>query len=69
MSTTWQSKAIHLAAELEIQVHADGEDVTLGTVVDGVYSSDLLLTPDQARTLAADLLAGAHEAESVAGNR
>lgn len=67
MSTAWQSKMIQLSAELEIHIQADPNGVTFGKTVGGTYASDLLLTPKQARQLAADLLAGAHESESAAG--
>jgi hypothetical protein len=49
----------------EVQVHATAEKVDLGKTVDGVYGSDLLLTPDQARTLAVALIDGADHAEGV----
>ncbi|MEW9623250.1 hypothetical protein [Rhodanobacter geophilus] len=64
MSTTWQSTPIPVDG-IEAQVYASADGVTLGMVVNGTYASDLLLTPKQARQLAADLQAGAHESESV----
>jgi hypothetical protein len=61
----WQSNPIHVD-EIEVRVHASTNGVTFGKVVDGIYSSDLLLTPDQARTLAVALIDGADHAEGVA---
>lgn len=47
----WQSQPIHVNG-IELLVHASDEGVTIGKTVDGVYSSDLLLTGDEAMALA-----------------
>jgi hypothetical protein len=61
----WQSNTT-LVDGIELQIHASDEGVTLGKLVDGVYASDLLLTPDQARALAVALIDGADHAEGKA---
>ena len=44
----WHSNLIHIDG-LDVQAHAGVEGVTFGKMVDGVYASDLLMTPDQAQ--------------------
>ncbi len=61
---TWQSKPIAVDG-IEVQVQADANGVTLGKVHDGVYSSDLLLTPSQAEILAASLQQAARRAREA----
>jgi hypothetical protein len=46
--TTWTSDPIHVSDDLQIDVQASPEGVTCRKSVEGVYASDLLLTPDQA---------------------
>jgi hypothetical protein len=55
--STWQSSSIHIG-DIEARVHASDEGVTLGKLVDGVYASDLQLTPEQACALADALTEG-----------
>ena len=64
----WQSEPLSVDA-IEIQVSASADGVNFGQTVNGTYACDLLLTPAQARQLAADLLAGADESESVTNKR
>lgn len=49
--SNWQSTPIPVDG-IELQVHAAQDGVTFGKLVDGVYASDLLLTPEQAMELA-----------------
>ena len=58
---TWQSQPIHVDG-IDVQVHVTAEGVTFGKLVDGVYSSDLLLTSEQARDLGYALLTAANRA-------
>lgn len=48
---TWKSKPIEVDG-IQLQIHVSDDGVTLGKIHDGVYSSDLLLTPEQAMELA-----------------
>jgi hypothetical protein len=54
----WQSNPIAVDG-ISLQVHASTEGVDIGKVADTVYSSDLLLTPEQAMELADALTEGA----------
>lgn len=56
--STWQSNLIAVDG-IEVRVHASVEGVTLGKLVDGIYASDLVLTPEQAMELADALTEGA----------
>lgn len=56
--STWQSSPIPVDG-IEVRVHADADGVTLGKLVDGIYASDLVLTPEQAMQIADALTEGA----------
>lgn len=58
----WQSTPIKVDG-MTVDVRADNHGVTQGRTVGGIYASDLLLTPDQARELACALIEGADKAE------
>ena len=59
MIITWASAPIHIRDELQVDVKASAESVTFGTYNDAVQASDLVLTPDQARSIACALIEGA----------
>lgn len=56
--SNWQSTPIPVDG-IEVQANAAQDGVTFGKLVDGVYASDLLLTPEQAMELADALTEGA----------
>lgn len=59
--TTWTSEPIHVSDDLLIDVQATSEGVTCRKSVEGVYASDLLLTPNQAEQYGKALIeASAH---------
>lgn len=64
----WQSNTIPVDG-IEIQIHASDEGVTFGKLVDGVYASDLLLTPEQAMELADALTEAATACIAARGGR
>lgn len=51
MNATWQSPPVRVDG-IDVSVHATPRGVIFGKLSDGVYSSDLLLTPEQAMELA-----------------
>lgn len=61
---TWQSTPIAVDG-IEVQIRSNESGVTFGKTVEGVYASDLLLTPDEARRLARALLEGADNSEDA----
>lgn len=54
----WTSNPIAVNG-IEVQVQASDDGVTVGKTVDGIYASDLLLTPEIAMQLADALTQGA----------
>ncbi len=62
----WRSEAIELAPSFAVGVTANDGRVTLGTFCAEVHASDLALTPEQARAIAALLIQGADKSEGVA---
>ena len=58
METSWQSAPIQIDG-ITVDVRADANGVELGKTVDGLYASDLHLTPEQARAIAGALTEGA----------
>jgi hypothetical protein len=65
--TTWTSAPIHVADDLLIDVQASSEGVTCRKSVDGVYASDLLLTPDQAKQYGQALIEGSAHSRAMKG--
>lgn len=62
----WQSTPVPVDG-IEVQVHAARDGVTFGKLVDGVYASDLLLTPEQACDIAEALTTGAAKCLAARG--
>jgi len=54
----WQSASVAVDG-ITIDIKADADGVELGKTVDGLYASDLHLTPEQARAIADALIEGA----------
>ena len=67
MEIIWASSPIQIRDELKVDVKASADTVTLGTFNDAVQAIDLVLTPDQARTLACALIEGADRADASGG--
>lgn len=65
--TTWTSKPIHISDDLLIDVQASSEGVTCRKSVEGVYASDLLLTPEQATQYGQALTTGAAKSLAMKG--
>ncbi|MBT2142718.1 MULTISPECIES: hypothetical protein [unclassified Rhodanobacter] len=65
MDILWASGPIQIRDELHADVKATASTVILGTYNDAVQASDLVLTPDQARTIACALIEGADAAEAA----
>ncbi len=63
--TTWTSKPIHISEDLHIDVQANEEGVTCRKSVEGVYASDLLLTPEQAEQYGKALIEGAANSRAM----
>lgn len=64
---TWQSHPIHVDG-MHIDVRADKSGVTCGKTVEGVYASDLLLSPEQALAYAAALQEAAIHCRAMRAN-
>lgn len=60
----WQSNPIPVNG-VQIQIQANKDGVTFGKSVDGTYASDLLLSPDEARSVAYALIEGAGRVEDL----
>lgn len=65
MDILWASGPIQIRDELHADIKATASTVTLGTYNDAVQATDLVLTPDQARTLACALIEGADRADAA----
>jgi hypothetical protein len=65
--TTWTSEAIHISDDLLIDVQATSEGVTCRKSVEGVYASDLLLTPEQAKQYGQALIEGSAHSRAMKG--
>lgn len=64
--SAWQSNPIHVDG-IDLQIHASADGVTFGKMVDGVYASDLLLTPEEAQELITALTIGLAECLEAQG--
>ena len=62
----WKSNPIDVDG-IEVQVQASADGVTFGKTVEGVYASDLLLTPEQACNLAEALTQAAAKCLAAGG--
>lgn len=65
MDILWASSPIQIHDELHADVKASAEAVTFGTYNDAVQATELVLTPDQARTIACALIEGADAADAA----
>jgi hypothetical protein len=62
----WYSQPIHIPVhEFLLDVRADAEAVDAGRTVNGIYASDLRLTPEQALAYAAALQEGAIQCRAM----
>lgn len=64
--SAWTSTPIHIDG-IDLQVSSSVDGVTVGRTIDGVYASDLLLTPEQAMEIAEALTEGAAKCLSDRG--
>lgn len=64
MEHTWQSEHLQIDG-MTVDVRASKEGVTSGRTVDGVYASDLLMTPEQADAFGTLLLKGATKCRQI----
>lgn len=65
MSSNWNAEPIHLSPELSLNTAGSADGVSCGKTINGIYASDLVLTPAQARAYAANLLRAADVAEQA----